>query len=147
MNFTPSSGQELQTEFFVPFDRGYQAIRAVETLRDSITPHLYITELRAIAADDLWMSMAYRTPSLAIHFTWKLETDAVMNLLPQIEAKLAPYGARPHWAKVFTMNTSQIAPLYPRIQDFRALAQEFDPKGKFRNRYMSDHVDTIQRPT
>ena len=140
MNFTPSSGQELQTEFFVPFDHGYQAIRAVETLRDSITPHLYVTEIRAIAADDLWMSMAYQRPSLAIHFTWKLETDAVMNLLPQIEAKLGPYDARPHWAKVFTMNTSKIAPLYPRLGDFRALAQEYDPKGKFDNRYMSDHV-------
>jgi alditol oxidase len=143
MNYTPSSGQELQTEFFVPFDRGYQAIRAVETLRDTITPHLYITEIRAIAADDLWMSMAYRRPSLAIHFTWKLESDAVMNLLPQIEAKLAPFVARPHWAKVFTMNTNQIAPLYPRMQDFRALVQEFDPKGKFRNRYIRDHVDTV----
>ena len=143
MNFTPSSGQELQTEFLVPFDRGYQAIRAVETLRDSITPHLYITELRAIAADDLWMSMAYQRPSLAIHFTWKLESDAVMNLLPQIEAKLAPYGARPHWAKLFTLTTSEITPLYPRIQDFRALTQKFDPNGKYRNRYIRDHVDTV----
>ena len=142
MNFTPSSGQELQTEFIVPFDRGYEAIRAVETLRESITPHLYVTELRAIAADDLWMSMSYQRLSLAIHFTWKLESDAVMDLLPRIEAKLAPYGARPHWAKVFTMTTSQIAPLYPRIQDFRALTLEFDSKGKFRNRYIRDHVDT-----
>jgi alditol oxidase len=141
MNFTPSSGQELQTEFFVPFDRGYEAIWAVETLRDAITPHLYITELRAIAADDLWMSMAYQRPSLAIHFTWKLETDAVMKVLPQIEAKLAPFGARPHWAKVFTTNSSQIAPLYPRLKDFRALAKEFDPKGKFQNAYLHDHVD------
>ncbi len=142
MNFTPSSGHELQTEFLVPFDRGYEAIRAVETLRDSITPHLYITEVRAIAADDLWMSMASRRPSLAIHFTWKLEPDAVMELLPRIEAKLAPYGARPHWAKVFTMDSTEMAPLYPRMQDFRALTQEFDPKGKFRNRYIRDHVDT-----
>ncbi|MGC2548093.1 MAG: D-arabinono-1,4-lactone oxidase, partial [Silvibacterium sp.] len=141
LNFTPSSGQELQTEFFVPFERGYEAIRAVETLRDSITPHLYITELRAIAADDLWMSMAYQRLSLAIHFTWKLEPDAVMNLLPQIEAKLAPYASRPHWAKVFTMTTSQIEPLYPRMRDFRALAQEFDPQQKFRNRYIRDHID------
>jgi xylitol oxidase len=142
LNFTPSSGQELQTEFFVPFERGYEAIRAVETLRDRITPHLYITELRAIAADDLWMSMAYRRPSLAIHFTWKLESDAVMNLLPQIEAKLAPFRARPHWAKVFTMNTSEIEPLYPRMKDFRILAKDFDSSGKFRNRYIRDHVDT-----
>jgi xylitol oxidase len=143
LNFTPSSGQELQSEFFIPFERGYEAIRAVETLRDKVTPHLYVTELRAIAADDLWMSTAYRRPSLAIHFTWKLESDAVMNLLPQIEAKLAPFGARPHWAKVFTMNTSQLEPLYPRMKDFRALAQEFDPKREFRNRYIHDHIDAV----
>jgi len=142
LNFTPSSGQELQTEFFVPFERAYEAVRAVETLRDKITPHLFITELRAIAADDLWMSMAYKRPSLAIHFTWKPETPAVINLLPQIEAKLAPFQARPHWGKVYSMNISQIQPLYPRIDDFRALTREFDPKGKFRNKYIHDHVET-----
>jgi len=142
LNFTPSSGQELQTEFFVPFERAYEAVRAVETLRDKITPHLFITELRAIAADDLWMSMAYKRPSLAIHFTWKPETPAVINLLPQIEAKLAPFQARPHWGKVYSMNISQIQPLYPRIDDFRALTREFDPKGKFRNKYIHDHIET-----
>jgi xylitol oxidase len=143
LNFTPSSGQELQTEFFVPFDRGYEAIRAVETLRDVITPHLYITEIRAVAADDLWMSMAYRRPSLAIHFTWKLESDRVMELLPQIEAKLTPFGARPHWAKVYAMDSSQIAPLYPRMKDFRSLVKEFDPKGKFENAYLREHIATV----
>jgi xylitol oxidase len=140
MDFTPSSGQELQTEFFVPFERGYEAIRAVETLRDKITPHLYITELRAIAADDLWMSMAYRRPSLAIHFTWKLEPEAVRNVLPQIEAKLAPFAARPHWAKVFTMKASQIDPLYPRVKEFEALTQSIDPGRKFRNGFLRDEV-------
>jgi xylitol oxidase len=142
LNFTPSSGQEIQTEYFVPFERGYEAIRAVETLRDRITPHLFITELRAIAADDLWMSMAYRRPSLAIHFTWKPESDAVQNILPEIEAKLAPFGARPHWAKVFTMNSAQIDPLYSRANDFIKLAQQLDPGGKFRNSFMHDRVFT-----
>lgn len=143
LNFTPSSGQELQTEFLLPFERGYEAVRAVETLRDRITPHLYITELRAIAADNLWMSMAYQRPSLAIHFTWKLEPEAVMQVLPQIEAKLAPFGARPHWAKVYTMKTPEIAPLYPRMKEFRELVRGFDPKGKFDNRYLRDHVDAV----
>ena len=142
LNFTPSSGQEIQTEFFVPFDRGYEAIRAVETLRDKITPHLFITELRAIAADDLWMSMAYKRPSLAIHFTWKPETDAVLSIVPEIEAKLAPFGARPHWAKVFTMKSMQIDPLYPRASDFMKLTRDLDPTGKFRNGFLRDHVFT-----
>jgi xylitol oxidase len=140
MNFTPSSGQELQTEYFVPFEHAYEAVRAVETLRDRITPHLFITELRAIAADDLWMSMAYQRPSLAIHFTWKLEPDAVQSVLPQIEAKLKPFAARPHWAKVFAMEAAQIDPLYPRVNDFRALAKEFDPAGKFRNGFLQERV-------
>ncbi len=142
MNFTPSSGQEIQTEFFVPFERGYEAVRAVETMRDRITPHLLISELRAIAADDLWMSMAYERPSLAIHFTWKPEQDAVAALLPEIEAKLAPFNARPHWAKVFTMDARQIGPLYRRLQDFRELAAAFDPQGVFRNDFLRKHVYT-----
>jgi xylitol oxidase len=141
LDFTPSSGKELQTEYFVPFDRGYEAIRAVETLRDQITPHLLITELRAIAADNLWMSMAYQRPSLAIHFTWKLESDAVHHVLPQIEAKLAPFQARPHWAKVFTLDASQIAPLYPRHKDFTAIVKQIDPTGKFWNAYLQDHIE------
>jgi xylitol oxidase len=141
LNFTPSSGQEIQTEFFVPFERGYEAVRAVETLKDEITPHLFITELRAIAADDLWMSMAYQRPSLAIHFTWKPETEAVLRVVPLIEAKLKPFGARPHWAKVFTMGTAEIAPLYPRMGEFRELVKSFDPQGKFENRYLREHVE------
>jgi alditol oxidase len=143
LKFTPSSGQELQTEYFVPFEHAYEAVRAVETLRDKIAPHLFITELRAIAQDDLWMSMAYQRPSLAIHFTWKLESDAVQKLLPQIEAKLAPFSARPHWAKLFTLNPAQISRLYPRLPDFRALAKEFDPQGKFYNVFLHDHVYTV----
>ena len=141
LNFTPSSGQEIQTEFFVPFERGYEAVRAVETLKDEITPHLFITELRAIAADDLWMSMAYKRPSLAIHFTWKPETEAVLAVVPKIEAKLKPFGARPHWAKVFTMGTKEIAPLYPRVGDFRELVKSVDPSGKFENKYLREHVE------
>jgi alditol oxidase len=136
LEFTPSHGQEIQTEYFVPFERGYEAIRAVETLKDKITPHLFITELRAIAADDLWMSMAYRQTSLAIHFTWKPEGDAVHAVLPEIEAKLAPFGARPHWAKVFRVAGSEIVKRYPRMGDFRGLVKEMDAKGKFGNGFL-----------
>ena len=112
MNFTPSSGAELQSEFFVPRDKGYEAILAVEQLRDQVTPHLFITELRTIAADDLWMSPCYQRPSMTIHFTWKPEWPAVKQVLPMIEAKLAPFNARPHWAKLFTMPPSRLKQLY-----------------------------------
>jgi len=140
MNFTPSNGAELQTEYFVPRSRGYEAIRAVETLRDKITPHLLITELRSIAADDLWMSMAYQRNSLAIHFTWKQQTPEVMALLPQIEAKLAPFDARPHWAKLFTVPPAQLKARYPKFADYQALLNNHDPKGKFRNDFINHNI-------
>ena len=140
MNFTPSSGRELQTEYFVPRDRGYEAVLAVEKLRDRITPHLFITELRTIAADDLWMSMAYQRPSLAIHFTWKPEWDAVREILPQIESALEPFAARPHWAKLFTLAPSKLGSRYVKLAEFKAMLAHHDPSGKFRNEFLSHNL-------
>ncbi|WP_255462257.1 D-arabinono-1,4-lactone oxidase [Granulicella sp. WH15] len=140
MNFTPSQGAEIQSEYFVPLDRAYEAILAVEQLRDQITPHLFVTELRTIAPDDLWLSMAYQRPSLALHFTWKREWPAIKQILPQIEAKLAPFDPRPHWAKTFTMPPAQIQAHYPRMKDFKALLAKYDPKGKFRNHFLNTNL-------
>ena len=142
MNFTPSSGAELQTEYLVPRARGWEAISAIEHLRDHITPHLFISELRTIDADSLWMSSAYQRPSLAIHFTWKPEWPEVKKVLPLIESALAPFHARPHWAKLFTMPGSQIQPLYERLPDFQALVKQYDPSGKFRNQFLSQTIFT-----
>ncbi len=140
MNFTPSSGAELQSEYFVPRHRGYEAILAVEQLRDHITPHLQISELRTIDADHLWMSPCYQRASMTIHFTWKPDWPAVKKILPLIEEKLAPFDARPHWAKLFTLPPSRLQSLYEKIPDFRDLLKQHDPAGKFRNAYLSTYI-------
>ena len=140
MNFTPSSGAELQSEYFVPRNRGYEAILAVEQLKDQITPHLFISELRTIDADDLWLSPCYKRPSLAIHFTWKPEWPAVSKLLPMIEEKLAPFDARPHWAKLFTISPARLRQLYEKMSDYQALLSHYDPRGKFRNAFLSTNI-------
>jgi xylitol oxidase len=140
MEFTPSSGRELQTEYLVPRDRGYEAILAVERLKDKITPHLFVTELRTIAADNLWMSTAYQRDSLAIHFTWKPEWDAVKQILPQIEAQLKPFNPRPHWAKLFTIPPQQLQTRYTRLADFKALVNHHDPAAKFQNEFIRTNL-------
>jgi alditol oxidase len=140
INFTPSSGAELQSEYLIPRERGYEAILAVEQLRDHVTPHLFISELRTIEADHLWMSTAYERPSMAIHFTWKPEWPAVKNVLPMIEEKLAPFNARPHWGKLFTMSPSRIKPLYAQMSSFQGLLGHYDPQGKFRNRFVNTNI-------
>lgn len=140
MNFTPSSGAELQSEYFVPLDKGYAAILAVEQLRDQITPHLFISELRTIAADDLWMSPCFRQPSMTLHFTWKPEWPAVKRVLPLIQERLAPFGARPHWAKLFTMTPAHIQAQYARMSDYQAILAQYDPNGKFRNEFINRNI-------
>lgn len=133
---TPSSGQELQTEYLVPWENGWDAVLAVEKLREKIGPHIFITELRTVAADRLWMSTAYQRTSLAIHFTWKPQWDAVRQVLPLIEAQLKPFHPRPHWGKLFTLPAAQLEPCYTQLPAFRTLAAHFDPQGKFRNAFV-----------
>ncbi|AXC14876.1 xylitol oxidase [Acidisarcina polymorpha] len=140
MNFTPSSGAEIQTEYFVPRAKGYEAILAVEQLKDKITPHLFITELRTIAADDLWMSPAYQQDCMAIHFTWKPESDEIHAVLPLIEAKLAPFNAKPHWGKVFTMPPSRVQQVYGNTPRYQALLKQYDAGGKFRNQFIDSNI-------
>ena len=140
MGFTPSSGKELQSEYFVPRMNAVEAIQAVERLRDHVSPHLMITELRTIDSDDLWMSTCYQRASLAIHFTWKPEWDAVRQVLPMIERELAPFDVRPHWGKLFTIPPKTLQGRYPKCEDFKRLLAEHDPQGKFRNAFLATTV-------
>jgi alditol oxidase len=142
MGFTPSSGEELQSEFFIPLPNAVDAILALEKKRDQITPQLMITEIRAIAADDLWMSPAYKQDVIAIHFTWKQHIPEVMALLPMIEAELEPFKYRPHWGKLFTITPSVLHSRYERYNDFLNLIKEYDPQGKLKNDYLTKNILT-----
>jgi len=140
MGFTPSAGKELQSEFFVPRRDAVNAIAAVEKLHEKISPHLMITEIRTIAADDLWMSPAYRQDSVAIHFTWQQDWAAVRAVLPEIEKALAPFGVRPHWGKLFTMSPVELRSRYKRLPEFVEMVKEFDARGKFRNEFLDRYI-------
>jgi xylitol oxidase len=138
--FTPSSGEELQSEFFVGRDDAMDAIESVRGLADAIVPLLLISELRTIAADTLWLSPQQGRDTLALHFTWRRRPAEVEAVVAQIEAALAPFGARPHWGKVFTAEAPQIAPLYSRMADFRALRDRLDPDQVFVNDWLRRRV-------
>ncbi|HTD99762.1 MAG TPA: D-arabinono-1,4-lactone oxidase [Mucilaginibacter sp.] len=140
MGFTPSSGKELQSEYFVPLKHAVEAMEAVSKLGKQIGPHLFITEVRTIAADNLWMSPCHNQTSVTIHFTWKPETEAVLKLLPLIEKALSPYNARPHWGKVFTLSPKVLASRYEKLADFKKLVAEYDPHGKFRNEFLEHNI-------
>jgi alditol oxidase len=140
MGFTPSAGKELQSEYFVPRKHAVEAILAVEKLHEQVGPHLLITEIRAVAEDDLWMSPCYRRPSLTIHFTWKPEWEPVRQVLPAIERELAPFQPRPHWGKLFTLSPAELRAGYEKLPDFIRLCQANDAQGKFRNDFLNQNI-------
>jgi alditol oxidase len=139
MDFTPSSGEELQAEYFVPREKAFDAIKAVETLREDLKNLLFITEIRTVEADQLWMSMCYRRPSVAIHFTLKQDIPGVKSFLPKLEETLSPFEVRPHWGKLFALAPSVLHSRYERYRDFLALSSQYDPEGKFRNAFMNEN--------
>ncbi len=140
MDFTPSSGDELQSEYFVPFEDAYNALEKMFEMSDQISPNLLISEIRTIDKDNLWMSPANGQPVVSIHFTWKPDWESVRKVLPVIEERLAPFNVRPHWAKLFTLSPDILQARYERLSDFRQLLKEYDPRGKFRNDYLNQYI-------
>ena len=140
MGFTPSAGKELQSEYFVPRQNAIEAILAVERLGDKVGPHLLISEIRTIAADDLWMSPCYKQASVAIHFTWKQDWPAVKALLPVFEKELGPFQVRPHWGKLFTISAADLHARYQRLPEFVETCKRYDPHGKFRNEFLDRNI-------
>jgi len=134
LEFTPSVGEEIQTEFFVDRKDAAAAIEAVSKLGEEITPLLWITELRTIAADDLWLSGAYQRDTLAIHFTWKKDL-AIYPVIEKVETALRPFNYRPHWGKVFTADAKYLSTVYPKMSEFKALVEALDPSSKFENTF------------
>ena len=136
LEFTPSVGAEIQSEYLMPRADAPAAFEALLRLGHRISPLLYVSEVRTMAADDLWLSPAYGTPTVGIHFTWKPDAEGVRALLPDLEAAL-PQTARPHWGKVTTMDPAEVTARFPRWDDFAALAARFDPDRKLVNDHLA----------
>ena len=140
MDHTPSSGEEIQSEYFVARGDAVAAFLALHAIRTDLAQIIQVSEIRTIAADDLWLSPASGRPMVAFHFTWKPDPDAVAGVLPLVERTLAPFGPRPHWGKAFTMPPSEVRAAYPRLRSFAEVAGRFDPDGLFRNDFLRRYV-------
>ena len=116
------------------------AIDALRDLVDVIQPILYVAEMRTVAADDLWLSGQHHRDSIALHFTWRRQPEAVASACAEIERTLAPFSPRAHWGKVSGLSAVEIAESFPRLPDFLTLRDELDPSGKFLNAWLCDKL-------
>ncbi|MFG1619578.1 FAD-binding protein [Nonomuraea wenchangensis] len=126
-DFEPSgAGDELQSELILPREHAVEALRALFAIGERIRPVLHISEVRTVAADDLWLSPFHGRDSVGVHFTWIKDPEGVRPVLELVEETLAPFEPRPHWGKLFTR--------WPSCPErFRSLAARLDPEGKFAN--------------
>ncbi len=131
-----AGGDELQSEYFVDRRHGAAALEALRAMGERISPHLRTAEIRTAAADELWMSPAYRRNSLCIGFTWHKHPAGVAALLPDIEAALAAYEPRPHWGKLYALDAADLSERFPRLRDYLRLVDTYDPDGKFSNPFL-----------
>jgi xylitol oxidase len=145
LGFTPSRGAELQSEYVVPREHGAGALGELRGLGSALAPLLLVAEIRAVAADTLWLSPFSEQDSVAFHFTWKPRPADVLTVLPRIEAALAPFSARPHWGKLFTASARELEAVYPKLLDFRRLMRKLDGDGKFRNDFVARYVMSASR--
>jgi xylitol oxidase len=136
----PAPAEQIQSEYLIARPKFAQAVSIIRSMEASIDPMLHMTEIRTMAADELWLSPAYQQGTIGIHFTWKKQSDGVDAITREIEAALVPLGARPHWGKLIHADAATLAPLYPRMVDFRTCALRYDPDQKFRNAFLERHV-------
>ena len=138
--FTPSAGEEIQAELFVPRSEVVAALTALRALGDELRPMVLVAEIRTMAADRLWLSPQYGQDTVGFHFTWRRRPAEVERLMGLVEDALKPFRARPHWGKVFTARAAEMERLYDRMHDFRALCERLDPRGAFVNQWLRERV-------
>jgi alditol oxidase len=138
--FRPSAGDELQSEYLLPLAHAVPALHALDQIRHRLAPVLQICEIRAVAADGLWLSPCYCQDSVAFHFTWVADGASVLPVVALLERQLAPFGPRPHWGKLFTTAPEDLRARYERLPDFLGLMRRIDPSGKFRNAWTARYL-------
>lgn len=138
------NGDDLQTEYFVDRKHAVPALQTIVEHRDLIAPIIKVSEIRSMAADDIWMSMAYGVDTIGIHFSWKTDLEAVMTRLPELERLLQPFSPRPHWGKLFTVSPDALAGRYPKFFQFRDMMIQYDPEGVFRNEFLTTNILNVE---
>ncbi|WP_298885840.1 FAD-binding protein [uncultured Serinicoccus sp.] len=137
MGFTPSAGEELQSEWLLPRRSVGPALERLRGMAGELAGLALSAEMRTVSCGRQWLDPA-QEDSVAFHVTWRRDQPAVEALLPRIEEGLDPLGARPHWGKLFDERAlaGRIEELYPQRGRMLELAARMDPRGALRNDYL-----------
>lgn len=125
-----------EMEYSIPAERGPECLR---TLRDLIArdfPDLaWPIEFRTLAADSVWLSSAYRRPTVTISVHQGVDLDDE-PLFRACEEVFLGYEGRPHWGKVHYLDGEGLAAIHERWSDWWRVRDHYDPQRRFVNPYL-----------
>ena len=120
-------------EYSVPFEVGLACFNEIRQLLRTDFPQIsWPVEYRTVAADDIWLSMAFGRPTVTISVHQDIR-EPEEPYFRACEAIFLEYGGRPHWGKVNYLNGETFAALYPKWQDWWRVRDDVDPRGTFLN--------------
>lgn len=125
--------EDLHTEmeYSVPAELGPECFMAIRRLIGAEFPDLqWPVEYRTLAADDLWISAATGRPTVTISVHQDISLDD-QPLFDACESVFRSFGGRPHWGKAHSLTGADLAELYPRLGDWWAERDRWDPNGVF----------------
>jgi FAD-linked oxidoreductase len=124
-----------EMEYALPRERGPEAIEAVLSLieRERFEVAMPI-ECRVVAADDALLSPSHErdTTYVAVHQYQGMEWRPYFEAVEEI---MRSFDGRPHWGKRHGRTAADLAPAYPRWDDFQAVRDRLDPDRVFTNEY------------
>lgn len=132
----PAPPRHRETELAFPAARAGEALRALRDLIVATGARLdFLSELRFVRGDDAWMSPAHGrdTCQLGVYGTHSPDVPRAFAAFRELGRA---WDARPHWGKEMQTTPTELRRLYPRADDFIALARELDPDGVFRNAFL-----------
>ncbi len=125
-----------ELEYFVPLERGPEAMRAMrELMLASLPLSVFPLEIRTVGADNAYLSPNHGRASAVISVSGQPGTD-YWPYLRAVDALLTQFDARVHWGKLHFLTPERLHALYPRAQDFIAIRRELDPQGMFLNAHL-----------
>ncbi len=125
-----------EMEYAIPREAVPDAVRAVKKLISERGWRIsFPIEVRAAAADDLWLSTATGRPSgyIAVHRYWR---ENHLDYFHAVEDIMRGFEGRPHWGKIHFQDADSLRAVYPRFEDFLAVRNQLDPDRIFANAYL-----------
>jgi FAD/FMN-containing dehydrogenase len=127
-----------ELEYFVPLERGPDALSAMrELMLSSLPDSVYPLEVRTVGPDDAYLSPNYKTATTVISVSGMPGTD-YWAYLRSVDSLLAQFSARVHWGKLHFLSRDRLHALYPEADRFIRLRRKLDPEGAFLNDHLRD---------